>query len=223
MSDVQTYPLEGSLGAKVFSSTDAELREKYGISGSAIDPDRPSGPGPMALAHLRKLAAIFSEAAGKESSEDLSVLERFSYSTEYQTLIHWEILPDGETPTSINLGFSVEPSRVGNQLILIGFPLPDTDPATVVGSIHDTHRKFDYKPAPEGLSSLTYAVIEKEAGLYIAVLVERGVTPPALTEEDLEPGTLFYEKLGHVGDPKKAIRLRPGSFRRLVDPDKTLP
>ena len=215
VGESRTYPLQGSLGDEVFSSTESELVTRFGIEGSLVDPSQEGGPLPEAVANLNRLRFFFS---GSElvSVEDPFDLSRWSYSPTHNALITWKFTPDCTYPTHARFAVEVAtPAKLETQLRRVGLPVPSSEPQVLVGTIYDDLRHVVFKPGPPGLATLQYAVYRREGRCCVIALCERPPEPDfsKLVEKYRSDfpyqGIRFYDSFANANAGEKWTEITP--------------
>lgn len=201
----ETYPIEGSIGHRVYQCTEAELDDW-------LQPvDEVQGRAEMDLAEVQLRSLRPERLIGRK---------RWVHPGQ-KWLVEAQIPPLEETPVMVTvatlLGEDENPFTTVEDW---GFPLPDADPSFIVGRRGESGKKTAYFPGPEGLARLVYIAQGEEYPLSLSVWSEAPSEPEfsRQVKDDREhfswEGTLRFSDLKAVREKREAEEhIPPGSVR----------
>lgn len=199
----EVYPLKDSLAAVIYASSEEELDDRF---------SRAEGNAPEVSPPPEHLSAFRPER---------SIGWTLWKAPELDLFIHTQIPPLQSTPASVMITFRVEENEnFYPKLKELGFPVPDSDPAFIVGERHHEEGKSTaWVPGPGDLACLIFRAQVAGSTIQLSVHSELGLegedsdqVRDAVDWIDWE-GTLRFRNREQVlaGDVEEHIR--PGRIR----------
>lgn len=197
------YPLADSLAATIFTSTEEILDDRF----------------------VRVKRDVLTASPPPEQLSALRQERMFGWicwlCSDNQLILQAQIPPHQTTPVGVMITMTVgENDNYFPRLERIGLPVPDDDPAFIVGKRHHEHGKTTvWIPGPGGLDSLHFRSqgesppYELTAYAELPLEAEHGHREDDLMDlVDLE-GTLRFENLHRLEAGEHEEHIRPGRFR----------
>lgn len=196
----RTYPEPGSLGETLYGLTEEEMDERL----TRIEGE-PGGPPPLDFTALRTERVIGLQH-WQDEDEGLVVTAQFE--------------PLQTTPSALVLAVQVREDEFAlARMKELGFQIPDSDPAYIVGGQGQHDRTTVWAPGPTGLVLLHYQAVGDDYPVTLQVYSEAPPEPEFSEqrekwEETIDwEGTLRFADQEAVADGKVEEHIPPGRIR----------
>ncbi len=194
--DVESYPLAGSLGARLFEESEEERESRcepvepdLSVRAAEELQDFPLSDLRDFLEVQRDLIELFPRKdRGERGFRKVPSGRRFGtfdhFDPEEHLFINTYVAPFADRASVLHLLFVEEPGEpLGERLVELGFPVPIEEPTVLIGRPElDEGALLLYVPGPEGLAELVYRIRTREGEATVAV---SAVQPPQPRFDDL--------------------------------------
>lgn len=198
--DDRTYPEPGSLGERLYGLTEEEMDERF----TRIEVESGGLP-PLDFTALRTERVIGLQRWHDED-KGLVVTAQFE--------------PVEDTPSALMLAVRVREDEFALvRMKELGFSIPDSDPAYIVGGDGRHDRTTVWAPGPPGLALLSYQAVGDDYPVMLQVYSEAPPEPEFSEqrekwEETIDwEGTLRFADQKAVADGKVEEHIPPGRIR----------